>query len=191
MVPSNASIYLVPVTMDDYFSKKVHFWNKQYDIDFSVLIPYAKQCAFEKPIIDHKVNEENTLAQAHRLKTMDFKWIGIDKPHQETIEKFQFVLTKDGNFHGFCAFFDVEFKGSDLSKVLVLSTAPECKDTHWHQMLLMFDNPIEVKKGYIIKGVFKWMRNPDLLRHLIFDVTFAIDPINVGQSKKFYLWGTE
>jgi hypothetical protein len=35
------------------------------------------------------------------------------------------------------------------------------------------------------------MRNPDLLRHLIFDVTFAIDPINAGSSKRFYLWGTE
>ena len=55
----------------------------------------------------------------------------------------------------------------------------------------MFDNPVEVKKGYVVKGTFKWMRNPDLLRHLIFDVSYSIDPIHSGNSKRFYLWGTE
>jgi len=191
MVPSNANVYLVPVSMNDYYSKKVDFWKKQYDVDFSVLIPYAKQCAFEKPIIDHKVNEENVLSKPQKLKSFDLKWIPIDKPYQETSERFAFEIEKDGIFHGFCAYFDVEFRGSDIHQVKILSTAPECKDTHWHQLLLMFDNPVEVKKGHIIKGVFKWMRNPDLLRHLIFDITWAIEPTNFGQTKRFYLWGTE
>ena len=80
------------------------------------------------------------LASPHKLKSFDLKWIAIDKPYQETIEKFSFEIKKDGTFHGFCAYFDVEFRGSDVSKILVLSTAPEQKFGFFFCFFFLFNS---------------------------------------------------
>jgi hypothetical protein len=44
MFPSDASIYLAPISVDKYYSDKVDFWKKVYDVDMSVLM-YSIHCA--------------------------------------------------------------------------------------------------------------------------------------------------
>ena len=55
---------------------------------------------------------------------------------------------------------------------------------------MLFDEPAEVKEGQTIKGNFfklnsswnsgtiRYQRNPDLLRHLIFDLSFNVEEIS-------------
>jgi hypothetical protein len=38
MFPSHASIYLAPMTMEQFYQEKVAFWKNVYDLDMSVLM---------------------------------------------------------------------------------------------------------------------------------------------------------
>ena len=38
MFPSNGSIYLAPLTMEQFYKEKIAFWNNVYDLDMSVLV---------------------------------------------------------------------------------------------------------------------------------------------------------
>jgi len=191
MFPSNASIYLCPVTMDEFFKEKVEFWNNVYGIDMSIVGPFAKKCAFEKPMIDKAIKPEAVLAEPIVIASYNLRDVPNGKPYQKTIVKFEFKAKKDGPMHGFAAWFDVSFLGTAKENI-VLSTSPNHKDTHWHQDLFLFDTPVPVKEGYTIKGTIRYQRNPDLLRHLIIDLAFAIEELpSERYSKRFYLWGNE
>jgi len=192
MMPTHASIHLAPVSMEDYYSEKVNFYQKVWDVDMSVLMPYAKKCAFEKLIIDKAVKPEQVISEPIAIKFMNLKVVPIWEPYEKTIVKFDFQIKKDGNMHGFVSWFDVAFRTQprDPNEV-ILSTSPWHKDTHWRQDLFMFDNPIPVKEGQIVKGTIRYQRNPDLLRHLIIDISCVVDGTGDAQSKRFYVWGNE
>jgi len=193
MFPADASIFLCPLTMDKFYQEKVDFWRNVYDVDMSVIMPFAKKCAFEKPIIDHQLQPENMLAEPIKLKEFDLRHVPVAEPYEKTVMNFNFSAKKDGNLHGFGGWFDVLFRNNDPndSNKVNLSTSPNQKSTHWHQMLMMFDDPVSVKEGQSIKGTIRYQRNPDLLRHLIFDLSFSVDNSTRSYSKRFYLWGTE
>lgn len=194
MFPSHGNLYLAPVCIDEYYADKVTFWgdkDKMWGLDMSILLPYAKKCAFEKPIIDYGLEEKHQLADAITLKSFDFKKVPKEEPYEKTVIPFEFSIKKDGNFHGFAAWFDTDFKGSAPDQVVTLSTSPASEDTHWHQLMLIFDNTVAVKKGQTVSGTIRYQRNPDLLRHLIFDISYVIADIGEGFSKTFYLWGNE
>jgi len=189
LLPSQSNIFLSPVTMDAFYTEKIDIWKGMYGIDLSPLIPYAKKCAFEKPIIDKPIKPENVLAPPMKIASFDLRTVPIQEPYQKTIVDFCFKASKTATLHGFAAWFDVVFTGKSTDKSLTLSTSPDFKDTHWHQDLFLFDTPLHVKEGNTIKGTIRYQRNPDLLRHLIIDITFYVEELNEGYSKKFYLWG--
>jgi len=217
MMPSHANIYLAPVSMDEMYKERIEFWRNVYGVDMSTLIPFAKKCAFEKPIIDKPIKPDQLLAQAVTIKSLDLRHVPKDEPYQKTVVSFEFRATKAGNLHGFAAWFDVLFKGTasddaelarvfpqmdettekkiELEKecgVVSLSTSPNCKDTHWHQDLLLFDEPIYLEVGNTVRGTIRYQRNPDLLRHLILDISFTVnEQPHRSAAKKFFLWGNE
>eukprot|EP01118_Nematostelium_gracile_P010543 TRINITY_DN3648_c0_g1_i1.p1 TRINITY_DN3648_c0_g1~~TRINITY_DN3648_c0_g1_i1.p1 ORF type:complete len:509 (-),score=155.67 TRINITY_DN3648_c0_g1_i1:14-1540(-) len=191
MYPSHANIFMSPVSMDDFYKEKVEFWNDVWGVDMSIVAPFAKKCAFEKPMIDKAVKPECVLADPVTLKTFNLRDVPIDKPYEKTIVQFSFKAKRDANLHGFCAWFDVLFLGTAKENI-VLSTSPDHKDTHWHQDLFLFDNPVAVKEGNTIRGTIRYQRNPDLLRHLIIDIAYVINELPAERySKRFYLWGNE
>jgi len=191
MFPSHANIFLTPVTMDDFYKEKVEFWKEVYGVDMSIVIPFAKKCAFEKPMIDKAIKPECVLSEPQIINTFDMREVPMQRPYEKTVVQFSFKANKDANLHGFAAWFDVSFLGTANENV-VLSTSPFHKDTHWHQDLFLFDAPVAVKQGYTIKGTVRYQRNPDLLRHLIIDIAFGVEEIPLERySKRFYLWGNE
>ena len=57
--------------------------------------------------------------------------------------------------------------------------------------MFFFDHPVQVEEGQTIKGLLTWQRNPELLRHLIIDISFIVLETAEGHAKKFFLWGPE
>ena len=49
--------------------------------------PLAKKTAFEKPIIDKPVKEENVLADPFLVRTFDLKTVGPTEPYDVIMEK--------------------------------------------------------------------------------------------------------
>lgn len=114
--------------------------------------PFAKKCAFEKPIIDQAVKGENLFCPALEIKFFDLKTVPINEPYDKTTVGFSFKAEKSGLFlqfslifnlrilfwnekkktnkntapmHGFVAWFDVLFRGS--GQEVILSTKPGLK----------------------------------------------------------------
>nr|GEY75909.1 protein arginine N-methyltransferase [Tanacetum cinerariifolium] len=52
ILPSNAVLYMAPVTHPDRYAESIDFWRNVYGIDMSPILPLAKQCAFEEPCVE-------------------------------------------------------------------------------------------------------------------------------------------
>ncbi|KAL6568799.1 putative protein arginine N-methyltransferase 6 [Orobanche hederae] len=181
ILPSFATLYMAPVSHPDRYSESIDFWRNVYGIDMSVMMPLAKQCAFEEPSIEI-ISGENVLTWPHVVKHVDCCTITIHE--LESISTgFKFKSMMRAPFHGFAFWFDVEFgvpatyssgnnapppyaeapdnhvrdtsqrkKRPNPGDALVLSTAPEDPPTHWQQTLIYLYDPIEVEQDQVIEG---------------------------------------
>ncbi|KAJ0096187.1 hypothetical protein Patl1_16436 [Pistacia atlantica] len=64
ILPSNATLYMAPVTHPDRYNESIDFWRNVYGIDMSAMMPLAKQCAFEEPSVE-TITGENVLTWPH------------------------------------------------------------------------------------------------------------------------------
>ncbi|GLT54315.1 hypothetical protein SLA2020_275220 [Shorea laevis] len=178
ILPSNATLYMAPITHSDRYSESIDFWRNVYGIDMSAMLPLAKQCAFEEPCVE-TITGENVLTWPHMVKHVDCYTITINELESVTT-RYQFKSMMRAPLHGFAFWFDVEFSGPCVSptinhtpsslvdnnpidgsqrkkranpnEALVLSTAPEDPPTHWQQTLIYFYDPIEVEQDQLIEG---------------------------------------
>ncbi|KAL3635858.1 putative protein arginine N-methyltransferase 6 [Castilleja foliolosa] len=107
ILPSYATLYMAPVTHSDRYSESIDFWRNVYGIDMSVMMPLAKQCAFEEPSVE-TISGENVLTWPHVVKHVDCSTITIDQL-ESVSTKFKFQSMMRAPFHGFAFWFDVEF----------------------------------------------------------------------------------
>ncbi|WCJ38985.1 protein arginine methyltransferase 6 [Euphorbia peplus] len=170
ILPSNASLYMAPVTHPDRYTESIDFWRNVYGIDMSAMMPLAKQCAFEEPSVE-TISGENVLTWPHVVKLVDC--YTIQPQELESVStKFKFQSMMRAPLHGFAFWFDVEFCGPETATVpsdppvdgnhnkkrmnpndaLVLSTAPEDPPTHWQQTVIYFYDPIDVEQDQLIEG---------------------------------------
>ncbi|GMJ06736.1 ARABIDOPSIS THALIANA PROTEIN ARGININE METHYLTRANSFERASE 6, protein arginine methyltransferase 6 [Hibiscus trionum] len=181
ILPSNATLYMAPITHPDRYSDSIEFWRNVYGIDMSAMLQLAKQCAFEEPCVE-TITGENVLTWPHVVKHVDCYTIQHDELESvSTRYKFQSMMRAP--LHGFAFWFDVEFsvpansptnnhipsvligtsnnnhmdgiqkkKRANPNEALVLSTAPEDPPTHWQQTLIYFYDPIDVEQDQIIEG---------------------------------------
>ncbi|KAL7180722.1 hypothetical protein ACSBR1_039729 [Camellia fascicularis] len=181
ILPSNATLYMVPITHPDRYTESIDFWRNVYGIDMSAMLPLAKQCAFEEPSVE-TISGENVLTWPHVVKHVDCYTI-TSRELESVTTSFKFKSMMRAPFHGFAFWFDVEFsspaifptdnnapslviesptdhpidgsqrkKRANPNEALVLSTAPEDPPTHWQQTLIYFYDPIEVEQDQVISG---------------------------------------
>ncbi|GKU90904.1 hypothetical protein SLEP1_g4848 [Rubroshorea leprosula] len=181
ILPSNATLYMAPITNPDRYSYSIDFWRNVYGIDMSAMMPLAKQCAFEEPCVE-TITGENVLTWPHVVKHVDCYTVQIHELESVTA-KYKFQSMMRAPLHGFAFWFDVEFIGpimspsnnpytsspigsshdntadgiqrrkrSNSNEALVLSTAPEDPPTHWQQTMVYFYDPIELEQDQIIEG---------------------------------------
>ncbi|XP_022725925.1 probable protein arginine N-methyltransferase 6 isoform X3 [Durio zibethinus] len=181
ILPSNATLYMAPITHPDRYRDSIEFWRNVYGIDMSAMLQLAKQCAFEEPCVE-TITGENVLTWPHVVKHVDCYTIQLHELESvSTRYKFQSMMRAP--LHGFAFWFDVEFNGPANSptnnhtpssligtsnnnpmdgilkkkrpnpnEALLLSTAPEDPPTHWQQTLIYFYDPVEVEQDQIIEG---------------------------------------
>ncbi|PKU60842.1 putative protein arginine N-methyltransferase 6 [Dendrobium catenatum] len=181
ILPSHATLYMAPITHSERYSDSIDFWRDVYGIDMSVMLPLAKQCAFEEPSIE-TISAENVLTWPFVVKFVDCYTVTARELESITT-KYNLTSMLRAPLHGFAFWFDAEFNGpstfpsnnnllsgsstSDLysnvynnqrrqkaksDQVLMLSTAPEDEPTHWQQTILYLYEPIEVIQDQTIEG---------------------------------------
>ncbi|KAJ7373362.1 class I-like SAM-binding methyltransferase super [Desmophyllum pertusum] len=83
----------------------------------------AKAEFLARPLHNYELDPEDCLSQSAVLLDIDMST--FSRKNLEFIsEKFEFVITKEGTFHGLCAWFSVTFGGvpaANLSEYVTLS----------------------------------------------------------------------
>ncbi|KAF7113914.1 hypothetical protein RHSIM_RhsimUnG0102700 [Rhododendron simsii] len=75
ILPSDATLYIAPITQPDRYSESIEFWRNVYGIDMSAMLPLAKQCAFEEPSVE-TISGENVLTWPHVIDSHVTKFCG-------------------------------------------------------------------------------------------------------------------
>ncbi|KAK4263452.1 hypothetical protein QN277_028853 [Acacia crassicarpa] len=178
ILPSDAKLYMAPVTHAERYSESIDFWRNVYGIDMSAMLPLAKQCAFEEPSVE-TITGENVLTWPHLVIHVDCHSVTIQEL-ESVSTRYEFKSMMRAPLHGFAFWFDVEFNGptttpansyftnlsvdnhpvdgshrkkrTNPSEALVLSTAPEDPPTHWQQTLIYFYDPVELEQDQVIEG---------------------------------------
>ncbi|KAJ0037418.1 hypothetical protein Pint_23261 [Pistacia integerrima] len=196
ILPSNATLYMAPVTHPDRYNESIDFWRNVYGIDMSAMMPLAKQCAFEEPSVE-TITGENVLTWPHGVKHVDCYTIQIHEL-ESIATAFKFKSMMRAPLHGFAFWFDVEFSGPALypannhipsvvhqidgcqkkkranpNEALVLSTAPEDPPTHWQQTLIYFYDPIEVEQDQLIEGSLVLSQSKENARFMNIHLEYA------------------
>ncbi|PWA31410.1 hypothetical protein CCH79_00002927, partial [Gambusia affinis] len=161
MWPSSAALALVPCQANSYYKEKMAFWERPYGLDFTPLQPLAQQEFFTKPKFSHLIDPEDCLSASCDVICLNMYTV------QEMKGEFQFCVEKPGIFHGFTAWFTVQFESLEMGGATVeLNTGPNSDPTHWKQTLFMLDRPIQVYAGDSIHGNIVLRRNPVWRRHM-------------------------
>ncbi|GMG98929.1 hypothetical protein Nepgr_000769 [Nepenthes gracilis] len=200
ILPSNATLYMAPVTHPDRYSACIDFWRNVYGIDMSAMLPLAKQCAFEEPSVE-TISGENVMTWPHVVKHVDCYTVTMNEL-ESVITKFKFKSMMRAPLNGFAFWFDVEFRGpvkfhtskdassshseifengsvdssekrGNPNELLVLSTAPEDPLTHWQQTLIYLYEPIEVEQDQIIEGLATLSQSKENHRFLNIHLEYA------------------
>ncbi|KAG8043927.1 hypothetical protein GUJ93_ZPchr0458g22870 [Zizania palustris] len=173
ILPSHAMLFMAPITNSERYESSVDFWSDVYGINMSALVPHAKKFASEEPSIEI-IGGENVLSWPFVVKHIDC-YIFKAEELKSITTKYKVSSMMLAPIHGFGFWFEVEFNGpsdpSDNSPsvlnplniihkkrrrgsddAVLLSTAPEDEPTHWHQTIVYFPDPIEVKQDQIIEG---------------------------------------
>ncbi|XP_076907035.1 putative protein arginine N-methyltransferase 6 [Bidens hawaiensis] len=195
ILPSNAVLYMAPITHPNRYAESVDFWRNVYGIDMSPILPLAKQCAFEEPSVE-TISGENVLTWPHVVKHVDCYTVTI-KELESVTSSFKFQSMMRASFNGFAFWFDVEFGGpanagesasvnestkmtggqrrkrANPDEALVLSTAPEDPPTHWQQTMVYFYEPIDIEQDQVIDGSVRLTQSKENARFMNIHLEYA------------------
>ncbi|KAE9605193.1 putative methyltransferase [Lupinus albus] len=199
ILPSNATLFMAPVTHTDRYSESIDFWRNVYGINMSALIPLAKQSSFEEPSVE-TITGENILTWPHEVKHIDSYSVSIDELKTVT-SKFKFSSMMRAPLHGFAFWFDVEFNGPAIApsnyhstsivdnhmangsqrkrrtnpnEALVLSTAPEDPPTHWQQTLIYLYDPLALEQDQLIEGSVTLSQSKENARFMNIHLEYSV-----------------
>ncbi|XP_044074087.1 protein arginine N-methyltransferase 2 isoform X1 [Siniperca chuatsi] len=175
MWPSSATLTLVPCQADSYYAEKMAFWERPYGLDFTPLQPLAQQEFFTKPKFSHLIEPDDCLTAPCDVICLDMYTLQVIDL-EEIKGQFHFCVEKSGVFHGFTAWFTVQFESLETGGAAVeLNTGPNSEPTHWKQTLFMLDRPVRVCAGDSISGTIVLRRNPIWRRHMNVTLHWNID----------------
>jgi len=134
MLPSHASIYAAPCSLDEYWKAKVKFWDSVYGFDMSALgreVVRRGRGLGAKPEV-MVLSPDQILAEPQLFARFDLKTCTTQD--LDAMSGRYFVSVKrTGNNHGIALWFDCQFDPSGV----VLSTSPLAPPTHWKQTVIV------------------------------------------------------
>lgn len=162
MYPSKGSIYFVPFSDSSLYASihaKTSFWEDSnfHGIDLTSLKTRVIDHVFSQPIVGG-VDPKSLLSAAVEVE-LSFLTTDPKDLHDFKVP-LDFTVDTTGICHGIAGWFDVHFFGglnvnsptNCKNSLTVLSTAPEQPRTHWHQVRLVFKNPIALNRGQRLLG---------------------------------------
>jgi len=178
LFPSEAKLYISLFTDESYWEERINFWTNVYGFDYSAMIPYAKYCAFEEPLVE-MIPPQNLLSFPIRVRTIDIKTVTREEL-KVTNASFCASSIIVAQMHGFVLWFDVSFPhcSESTGNQIILSTSPEASYTHWKQCLLYIPQPLELVQDQQVQGNITIETDAKNIRCLNFAVNYEISGVN-------------
>lgn len=134
MMPSHATIYAAPCSMQDYWQSNIKFWDNVYGFNMSALGREALrrgQGVGAKPEV-MVLKPEQILADPQVYAEFDLRTCTVEDIDSVTNRHFVSVR-RSGTYHGIALWFDCKFVTTNT----VLSTGPLSPPTHWKQTVIV------------------------------------------------------
>lgn len=184
--PSTSTIHFSPFSDPTLYAnihEKTMFWESKnfFGVDLSALHGASVGQFFGQPIVGG-VEPKSMMAEASPFDIRFTEVSGPESLHEFTVP-LNFSIDATGICHGLAAWFDVEFLGS--AKSIILSTAPSSPRTHWHQVRLVFRNPLALNRGQTLSGSARFRVNEH--RSYDIEVEMAVNGSSVSVKQTFFL----
>jgi protein arginine N-methyltransferase 1 len=133
LIPRRVVLHTVPVELPDIFERHIDWWSEsRYGVDLKPVRTFASNMVYSTD-----VPERAHLATPSAIIDVDLTTIETSDASGHS----HFTATRDGIFHGFGGWFS-----ATLAPGLVISN-PNPHDTHWQQVFLPVEHPVEVHRG--------------------------------------------
>jgi len=163
LLPDRATIYVTAIEDDDYWGRKVCFWNDLYGLNFS----HVQRLSLVEPLVEI-VDPKQICTDVATLVSFDLD--KIDIPDLSFSQPFTLKFKRNDTVHAIATHFDTTFA---CHENVVLSTSPYSTPTHWKQTVFYLVEPIRVVKGEELRGTLTCTPNPNNHRDL--DIRITID----------------
>lgn len=190
MFPQSASIVVAPfsdICLHDEQKAKASFWSTEnfYGYNVSSLKDESSRQYFSQVIIDC-FDSSILISDDRSTFDFDFKTITTEKLKRFEIP-LKFEITKTSLLTGLACWFTIDLSGSEAK--VILSTAPECPRTHWHQTRLLLEHPLAVNRGQSLSGSLKFQANAHSSYNIVMQLKLdgTNNPIIITENKNIAL----
>ncbi|KAG0175758.1 hypothetical protein DFQ29_007058 [Apophysomyces sp. BC1021] len=179
MAPSHTRILLAALDDEDLKDDRINFWNDVYGFKMSAM----KEPVMNEALVDF-IKPTSVITDIVTLKDLYLQEITVKK--LDFVTRFALEAKRDGTIYAFGGWFDTWFtrdghpiperqEAQCVSGETYLTTSPFGEDTHWKQTSFILENPIPVKRGTKITGVFTCHKGLDNPRELECEIEYSVD----------------
>lgn len=151
MIPDRARMEVVPVTATDYYQKHIDGWGNYSEhstkhclpiLDYSPARSFAVNSLYYDTLENFKATR---LAATAPLMELDF----TNATNADCDSEIEVKVEQDGICHGWLGWFQMHLVGEWLS------TGSDEEPTHWQQVFLPLEHPLEVRAGEVLRFALK------------------------------------
>lgn len=151
LFPDRCSLFIAAIEDDEMRKSSDNRWNDVYGFDMTSL--WKRLVGM--PCVGI-VGQNQVISTSKKLIEIDLYTVKTED--LSFMSDFHIVARKNGYFHGFITYFNVEF--TKCHKKTGFDTSPDSPRTHWTQTVFYFEqNNIVILKGEDIFGKFMVQRN--------------------------------
>lgn len=183
LLPSTAELYIAPMS-DRVVEDNVRFWytvKDQYGVDMSCISDFARSCITNSEFTVDAAAVEDVLSHPARFAELDLYKVTPEEL-QEVKGTFRCKTFGSAALNAFCVYFTVTFPCPESP--LVLSTSPFEEETHWKQVLLYLDAPVDVVQDTVVTGEVSMCPSAENDREICIHVDYTVGE-HKRQSKTF------
>lgn len=161
LLPNKCNLFAVPVCLNVLLEDLVGWWATVEGFDYSVFGELIRKQLAARPVHNRAIKAEARMSTDERLchfELQSMKVQDMERIEQAVVWK----IERSGVVHAICLHFDVIFPNGN-----VLSTAPQAKETHWKQELLILDEDLCVETGDELQCQVSIDRNRYWRRHFV------------------------
>ncbi|EXJ86827.1 protein arginine N-methyltransferase 3 [Capronia epimyces CBS 606.96] len=200
MVPSHATLRIVPLADSDLKASHIDFWRDVYGFDMTAMLERAHEEVVVRVADEKELAAESCVFLELDLHTTKVEDLTFTQPFTTTWKEGFRVL------EGFVVWFDIIFGQSRTEAeagfkpgmtaaeakqkgLVAFSTGPYSEATHWQQVIMLIKDPKdEFRAGEDLSGEVKYVRKQGQERSLEIEVSWANAQGSGKQEVKRQMW---